>query len=101
MRPGNGGQALGEDAVRAAGPPAAQPANLHLDLHAAALPGQVCQPAGVAAVPSRRRVAAAGADWGRDAGPAHDGEVIRGGQHLLDHEVGRHKGQKTLEHGTA
>ena len=53
MRAGNGGQALGEDTVRAAGPPAAKPAHLHLDLHAAALPGQVGQPAGVAAVPPR------------------------------------------------
>ena len=43
-------QALGENAVRATGPPAAQPAHLHLDLHLKALPGQVCQPAGVAAV---------------------------------------------------
>ncbi len=50
IRPGNSGQALGEDALRATGPPAAQPAHLHLDLHVAALPGQVCQPAGVTAV---------------------------------------------------
>ena len=53
IRPGNGGQALGEDAVRAAKPSAAQPAHLHLNLHAAALPGQVRQPAGVAAVQPR------------------------------------------------
>ena len=51
MRPGNSGQALGEDAVRAAGPPAAEPPHLHFDLHAAASPGQVRQPDGVAAVP--------------------------------------------------
>ena len=38
MRPGNSGQALGEDAVLAAGSSAAQPPHLHLDLHAAALP---------------------------------------------------------------
>ena len=50
IRPGNTGQALGEDALRAPGPAAAQPAHLHLDLHAAALPRQICQPAGVAAV---------------------------------------------------
>ena len=53
IRPGNGGQALGEDAVRAARPPAAKPPHLYLDLNAAALPGQVRQPAGVAAVPPR------------------------------------------------
>jgi len=51
IRPGNSGQALGEDTVRTAVPPTAQPAHLRLDLHVAALPGQVCQPAGVAAVP--------------------------------------------------
>jgi len=51
IRPGNSKQALGEDAVRAAGLAAAQPAHLHLDLHAAALPGQVHKPTGVAAVP--------------------------------------------------
>ncbi len=38
IRPGSSGQPLGKDAVRAAGPSAAQPAHLHLDLHAAALP---------------------------------------------------------------
>ncbi len=53
IRPGNSGQALGEDAMRAAGPPAAKPTHLHFDLHAVALPGQVRQPAGVAAVPPR------------------------------------------------
>jgi len=50
IRPSSNRQALGEDALRAAGPPAAQPAHLHLDLHVAALPGQVRQPAGIAAV---------------------------------------------------
>jgi len=50
IRPSSNRQALGEDAMRAAGPPAAQPAPLHLDLHVAALPGQVRQPAGIAAV---------------------------------------------------
>ena len=50
IRPSSNRQALGEDAMCAAGPSAAQPAHLHLDLHVAALPGQVCQPAGVAAV---------------------------------------------------
>ena len=53
MWPGSSGQALGEDAMLAAWPSAAQPAHLHLDLHAAALPGQVRQPAGIAAVPPR------------------------------------------------
>ena len=53
MCPGNSRQAFSEDALRAARPPAAQPAHLHLDLHAAALPGQVRQPAGIAAVPPR------------------------------------------------
>ncbi|GAC1541409.1 MAG: hypothetical protein NVS2B4_20560 [Ramlibacter sp.] len=101
IRPGNGGQTLGEDAVRAAGPPAAQAAHLHLDLYAAALPGQVRQPARIAAVPPRRRVTAAGADRGRDARPAQDGDVVRGGQHLIDDEIGRHEGQKALGHGTA
>ncbi|GAC1534973.1 MAG: hypothetical protein NVS2B4_15390 [Ramlibacter sp.] len=38
---GNSGQAFGKDAVRAARPPAAQPAHPHLDLHAVSLPGQV------------------------------------------------------------
>ena len=41
MRPGSSGQTLGEDALRAARPPTAQAAYLHLNLHAAALPGQV------------------------------------------------------------
>jgi len=50
IRPCGSGQALGEDAMRAAGPPATRPAHLHLDLHAAALPGQVRQPTRVAAV---------------------------------------------------
>ena len=95
------GQALDEDAVRAAKPPAAQASHLHLDLHAAALPGQVRQPAWVAAVPPRGRVAAAGTERCGYAGPAQDSEVIRCGQHLLDHEVGRHEGQKALGHGTA
>ena len=53
MGPGNSGHAFSEDAVRAARPPAAQPAHLHLDLHAAALPRQIRQPAGVTAVPPR------------------------------------------------
>jgi len=53
IRPGNSGQALGEDAVRAARLTAAQASHLHFDLHAAALPGQVRQPAGVAAVPTQ------------------------------------------------
>jgi len=53
IRPGNSGQALGEDAVCAAGPSAAQPAHPHFDLHAAALPRQICQPAGIAAVQPR------------------------------------------------
>jgi len=101
IRPGSSGQALGEDALRAARPPAAKPAHLHLDLHAAALPGQVRQPAGVAAVPPRRRMAATGTEWCGYAGPAYDGEVVRGGQHLIDDEVGRHEGQKALGHGTA
>jgi len=51
IRPGSNTQALGEDTVRTAVPPAAQPAHLHLDLHVAALPGQIRQPAGVAVVP--------------------------------------------------
>ena len=63
IRLGNSGQALGEDAVRAAGLAAAQASHLHLDLHAAALPGQVRQPAGIAAVPPRRRMAATGTEW--------------------------------------
>jgi hypothetical protein len=70
MRPGNGGQAFGEDAVLAAGSPAAKPPHLHLDLHAAALPGQIGQAPWIAAVPPRRRLAATGAERGRDAGPA-------------------------------
>ena len=53
MWPGSSGQALGEDAVLAAGPSAAKPAHLHLNLHTAALPGQIRQPAGIAAVPPR------------------------------------------------
>jgi len=53
MRPGSSGQALGEDALHAARPPTAQAAHLHLDLNAAALPRQVRQPAGVAAVQPR------------------------------------------------
>ena len=48
--PSSNRQALGKDAVRAAGSPAPQPAHLHLDLHVATLPGQVCQPAKIAAV---------------------------------------------------
>ena len=51
--PGNSGHAFSEDAMLAARSSAAQPAHLHLDLHTAALPGQVRQPAGVAAVPPR------------------------------------------------
>jgi len=53
MRPGSSRQAFGEDAVGAARSSAAKPAHLHLDLHATTLPGQVRQPAGVAAVPPR------------------------------------------------
>ena len=50
MRPGSSGQAFGKDAICTAGPSTAKPAHLHLDLHAATLPGQVRQSAEVAAV---------------------------------------------------
>ncbi len=80
--------------------PAARSARLHLDLRAAALTGQVRQPAGVAAVPPRWWVDAAGADRGRASGSTPDGEAFKGEHDLIDHQAGRHKAQEALGHGT-
>ena len=79
-------------ARRAAGAPAPQPVRGGL-ARAGPLAG------GVAAVPPRRRVAAAGADRGRDAGPAQDADVVRSRHGLVNHEVGRHDGRRRLDTG--
>jgi len=45
-------------------------------------------------------MAATGTEWCGYTGSAPDSEVVRGGHDLLDHEVGKHEGQKALGHGT-
>jgi hypothetical protein len=81
-------ESLGEGLSRALGSGTEEPAGLRLDADGAALPGQVGQRAGVAAVDARGKLIATGTRSGGTDRLDDQGDGLTGDQVVLEREAG-------------
>jgi hypothetical protein len=83
------GQALGKGLLEAAQVKAAEPTRLHVQRHGPALPRQVAERAPVSAMDASGRMGAGRTRRTVLPWASQDGDVVRGGQDLIDHQAGR------------